>query len=92
MNIVDLVVGSDFNYVNGLVLGLVFLGQVVMSGISLYMMIYIGQIIVARLRKDLWEHVISLPTKFFDNTTSGETMSRITHDTDVVKNFFLQIS
>ncbi|MEK4563694.1 ABC transporter ATP-binding protein [Alkalihalobacillus sp. FSL R5-0424] len=73
----------------GLVAGLVavFLAQAVMSGFSIYMMTRVGQHMIAKLREDLWKHVVKLPIPFFDKRNSGETMSRITNDTNVVKEF-----
>ncbi|MCM2677066.1 ABC transporter ATP-binding protein [Alkalicoccobacillus plakortidis] len=73
----------------GLVVGLVgvFLAQAVMSGFSIYMMTRVGQHMIAKLREDLWKHVVKLPIPFFDKRNSGETMSRITNDTNVIKEF-----
>ncbi|MDQ0207834.1 ABC transporter ATP-binding protein [Alkalicoccobacillus murimartini] len=65
----------------------VFLAQATMSGFSIYMMTRVGQHMIAKLREDLWKHVIKLPIPFFDKRNSGETMSRITNDTNVIKEF-----
>ncbi|TSB45522.1 ABC transporter ATP-binding protein [Alkalicoccobacillus porphyridii] len=65
----------------------VFLAQAVMSGFSIYMMTRVGQHMIAKLREDLWKHVVKLPIPFFDKRNSGETMSRITNDTNVIKEF-----
>ena len=53
-------------------------------------MTYIGEAIVASIRKRLWEQVLSLPIPFFDQHQSGETMSRVTQDTNIVKNLITQ--
>lgn len=87
-NIVNQILNSGLDISNALLLGGIFIIQVVFSGISLYMMIYIGQIIVSGLRKYLWGHVLYLPVSFFDRNASGEIMSRIINDTNVIKNFF----
>ena len=67
-----------------------FIIQTVSSGFSFYFMTYIGEAIVASIRKRLWEQVLSLPIPFFDQHQSGETMSRVTQDTNIVKNLITQ--
>ncbi|MGG4397803.1 ABC transporter ATP-binding protein [Paenibacillus thiaminolyticus] len=90
MDLVDLLVVEEFNIFTLLGLLLLFMFQVSLSGISLYMMIYIGEGIIVRLREDLWRRVVRFPVKFFDANNSGEIMSRITNDTMVMKNFFVE--
>ncbi len=64
-----------------------FVAQAVMSGLAIYTMSYVGQFIVSGLRRDLWRRVLKLPVSFFDRNTSGETMSRVTNDTNIVRDF-----
>lgn len=61
-----------------------FVIQGLASGASYYMMIYVGQQIVASLMKRLWKRILYLPVSFFDRNTSGEIMSRITQDTNII--------
>lgn len=61
-----------------------FVVQGLASGASYYMMIYVGQQIVASLMKRLWKRILYLPVSFFDRNTSGEIMSRITQDTNMI--------
>ncbi len=49
-----------------------------------YLMMKIGQNTVAELRKELFEKFQKLPLKYFDATTHGELMSRVTNDVDNV--------
>jgi len=62
-----------------------FLFQTVAGGFSFYAMTYVGENIVARLRENLWSRVLDLPVSYFDKHESGETMSRIIQDTNMVK-------
>ncbi|WP_421384968.1 ABC transporter ATP-binding protein [Bacillus salacetis] len=62
-----------------------FIVQAVAGGFSHYLMTYIGETFVAKIREALWNHVLELPVPFFDSHQSGETMSRITQDTNTVK-------
>ena len=65
-------------------------GQAVLSGFTFYLMTSIGEGIVASLRSRIWSHVLKLRMPYFDEHESGETMSRITQDTNVVKELITQ--
>ncbi|EZH67029.1 multidrug ABC transporter permease [Bacillaceae bacterium JMAK1] len=88
MNIVNAMVIEGFQLQIIATLAVVFVAQIILSGVSLYMMIYVGETIVARLRTTLWKKILYLPIQFFDQHSSGETMSRVTNDTNVIKDFF----
>lgn len=45
-----------------------------------------AQHLIARLRSDVQEHILYLPIRFFDNTKSGELVSRIMTDVEGVRN------
>lgn len=87
MNLVDQLSNSSLQGSTIAFLVTVFVSQALFSGFSFYGMSYVGQYIVAGLRKQLWQRVLRLPVPFFDRFTSGETMSRVTHDTNVIKDF-----
>jgi len=44
----------------------------------------VSQKILMKLRQNLFEHIQTLSLKFFDNTSSGDLMSRLTNDIDAV--------
>ncbi|MBA4535744.1 ABC transporter ATP-binding protein [Bacillus aquiflavi] len=67
-----------------------FLLQTVASGFSFYFMSYLGESVVASFRKKLWDQILYLPISFFDKHQSGETMSRVTQDTNTVKMLITQ--
>lgn len=73
-----------------LLLVLAFIAQTISSGFSYYLMTYIGEYIVASIRKRLWNHIIHLPIPYFDEHESGETMSRVSQDTTTVKTLITQ--
>ncbi|MEF2966048.1 ABC transporter ATP-binding protein [Paenibacillus sp. M1] len=62
-----------------------FAGQTLASGVSIFMLNYIGQKIVAALRDRLWKKLLVLPVSYFDNNRTGESVSRMTNDTGVIK-------
>ncbi|WP_025270508.1 ABC transporter ATP-binding protein [Hippea sp. KM1] len=47
---------------------------------------YIAEKILFNIRNQLFEHIVYLPTKFFDKYHTGEIMSRILNDTEQVQN------
>ncbi len=69
------------------IMGLVvaFIAQTIAGGVSIYMLNYVGQRIVANLRDRLWKKLLVLPVSYYDNNRTGETISRMTNDTGVVK-------
>ncbi|MGQ4668395.1 ABC transporter ATP-binding protein [Metabacillus halosaccharovorans] len=67
-----------------------FILQTVSSGLSYYFMTYIGESIVASIRKRLWKHVLHSPIPYFDQHESGDSMSRITQDTNTIKTLITQ--
>ncbi|KMK76618.1 multidrug ABC transporter permease [Alkalihalobacillus pseudalcaliphilus] len=87
MNLVDILAEASFTWRSISTLVVVFIFQAIMSGFSIYLMFYVGQKMVAGLRNDLWNHILQLKIPFFDKNTSGETMSRITNDTNIIKDF-----
>ncbi|MBR0874195.1 ATP-binding cassette domain-containing protein [Bradyrhizobium tropiciagri] len=50
-----------------------------------YLVMTIGERIVADLRRDVFAHLISLSPTFFDSARSGELVSRLTADTTQIK-------
>ncbi|WP_432805966.1 ABC transporter ATP-binding protein [Halalkalibacter oceani] len=62
-----------------------FVLQAVAGAVSYYLMSYMGEWVVADVRKQLWRRILHLPISYFDASPSGETMSRMTHDTDTLK-------
>ncbi|MCO0597466.1 ABC transporter ATP-binding protein/permease [Peribacillus butanolivorans] len=59
--------------------------QALASGFSIYLLNRIGQSVVAGIRDQLWRKLLVLPVNYFDEHQSGETVSRMTNDTTVVK-------
>ncbi|MGE8203489.1 ABC transporter ATP-binding protein [Heyndrickxia sp. NPDC080065] len=59
--------------------------QALASGISIYVLNHIGQSVVAGIRDRLWKKLLVLPVSYYDEHQTGETVSRLTNDTSVVK-------
>ena len=46
---------------------------------------------VQRLREQVYAHVLRLPMRFFDKAITGQLVSRVTNDTESVKNLYVQV-
>jgi ATP-binding cassette subfamily B protein len=55
------------------------------SASRFYLVMTIGERIVADLRRDVFGHLMSLSPAFFDSSRSGELISRLTADTTQIK-------
>ncbi|URN96294.1 MAG: ABC transporter ATP-binding protein/permease [Candidatus Pristimantibacillus lignocellulolyticus] len=64
--------------------------QALAGGFSIYLLNRIGQSVVAGIRDGLWKKLLVLPISYFDEHASGETVSRMTNDTAVVKELISQ--
>lgn len=67
-----------------------FLVQALTDGISMFMLSYMGQKTVASLRKKVWGKLLHLPVSYFDETKTGEIVSRLINDTTLVKDLITQ--
>ena len=50
-----------------------------------YLMNYVGESIIRRLRNSLYDHIQDLPISFFHKEKTGVLMSRITNDVNIIK-------
>ncbi len=55
-----------------------------------FIMAFISQRILRSIRNDMFEHMQSLPIRYFDTNTFGDVMSRYTNDTDTLRQMFSQ--
>ncbi|MDX8045144.1 ABC transporter ATP-binding protein [Gracilibacillus sp. S3-1-1] len=82
---VDVMTGTlsffSFKLLLILLLG-IFILQSVTIALQNYWMIGISQKAVFALRRDLFGHVLHLPTSFFQQTESGDLISRLTNDVE----------
>lgn len=52
--------------------------------VSTYYMAWIGWKVIAQLRSNIFQKYLTLPTRFYDNASSGELISRITYNSQQV--------
>ena len=78
--------GIDFGAIGRILLTLMALYAVsaVFSFIQGYLMTGISQKMTYRMRKEISEKIDRLPMNYFDSTTHGEVLSRVTNDVDTL--------
>lgn len=72
------------------VLGAIFVVGVIATFIYTRMMVFIGQGVLKRVRDDMFEHMQTLPIRYFDQNTNGSIMSLYTNDTDTLRQMISQ--
>ena len=72
------------------VLGSIFLCGVLATFCYTRLMVVIGQGVLKRVRDEMFEHMQTLPIRYFDQNTSGSIMSLYTNDTDTLRQMINQ--
>lgn len=67
------------------------IGKIVLSYLQLLMFQQIAFKVVQDIRMKVYEHVHSLAFSFFDKTPIGSIVSRITNDTEAIKDFYVSV-
>ncbi len=78
--------GIDFDYIGEIILLTLalYLASSIFSTVQGWIMSGISMDITYRFRRDIAEKINRMPFKYFDGTTQGEVLSRITNDVDTV--------
>ncbi|WP_103660665.1 ABC transporter ATP-binding protein [Lactobacillus sp. HT06-2] len=80
---------NNFKHVSGSLIVVTFaffIGGILISALSGLVLGIFGEDVVAKLRKNMWDKLLHLPVKYFDNTKTGDISSRLVNDTSQVKN------
>lgn len=84
----DVIPSSDLNLLKWLIIAVV--AAIVIQSVTSYALTQIlsveAQNLIAKLRSQVQSHIIRLPIRFFDNTKTGELVSRIMSDVEGVRN------
>lgn len=85
----DVVINKDISKLISIAAILLFI--YIIQSFLLYFISYWGHVMGSRieydLRKDIFEHIQTLPHTFFDKTQTGQIMSRIVNDLDKLSEF-----
>lgn len=80
---------NNFKHISAnlvVITAIIFIGGLIVGALSGLILGIFGEDVVAKLRKTLWQKLLHLPVKYFDNTKTGEISSRLVNDTSQVKN------
>lgn len=82
----------DFSQLYGAltVLGSIFLCGVIATFVYTRLMVKIGQGVLKSVRDEMFEHMQTLPIRYFDQNTNGSIMSLYTNDTDTLRQMINQ--
>ncbi|TDK44846.1 ABC transporter ATP-binding protein [Algoriphagus formosus] len=84
----DVIPSNDLQLLKWLIIAVV--AAIVIQSVTSYALTQIlsveAQNLIAKLRSQVQSHIIKLPIRFFDNTKTGELVSRIMSDVEGVRN------
>lgn len=86
--LVDLVsVGQDTGKLNriAILLAGIFVLRSAFGFVETYVVAWVGERVVANLRREIYEHLLSLSLGFFDGQRVGEVISRLSNDVPVIQ-------
>jgi ATP-binding cassette, subfamily B, multidrug efflux pump len=73
----------------------VFIGLAVVTAIFRYFQYLLLQNaanrVIQKMRNDLYEHIQTLPIRYFDNLPAGKVVARITNDTEAIRNLYVTV-
>ena len=72
------------------ILGVIFVLGILASFAYSRLMVKIGQGVLKRVRDEMFEHMQTLPIRYFDQNTNGSIMSLYTNDTDTLRQMINQ--
>ncbi|MDS1029337.1 ABC transporter ATP-binding protein [Bacillota bacterium LX-D] len=76
-------------------LAAIFLGLIIASSllsyIQAYLLQYIGQKIIFTIRQKVFEHLLSLPIRFFDTNPVGRLVTRVTNDIESINEMYSSV-
>ena len=67
------------------VVGFIIVAMSIGAYFRFYMVSWLGERVVADIRKKLYRHLVSLPPSFFEDNLAGEIQSRVTTDTTLLQ-------
>lgn len=86
----DYIVHKDFGgliWICALIFGSMLIGAVMTYGMT-YLMQFVGQETIHRVRMEIFDHLQRLSLRFFDTNPVGRLVTRVTSDVEVLNEFF----
>lgn len=84
--------GVDFQYISRIIFGLIalYLASALFSYIQGFIVAGVAQDVSYNLRREISRKINRLPLKYFDRTSFGDVLSRVTNDVDTVSHTLSQ--
>ena len=81
---------SDFEGVGrvALIYSLVLLATVACSLTRTWLLMKLGQDVIFTIRRDVFEHILSLPARWFDTNPTGRIVTRVTNDVEALSEMY----
>ena len=61
-----------------------FVVRIFVNFVATYSMSWVGRAVIKELRREMFEHLLNLPTATYDKSSSGSLLSKITYDVEQV--------
>lgn len=88
----DYIVKGDYNSRSIWIMGISYLLAVLIGSgagyLETYILTYVGQKIMYKIRNSIFEHVQNMSMTFFDKNSSGRILTRITNDVEALDELF----
>ena len=65
-------------------MALFYVASAVLTYVNSVLMIHLSQRVTYRMRRDVFEHLLTLPVSYFDKLQAGDIISRISYDIDTI--------
>src|SRR5699024_3277940 len=78
---------SDIDYDFLIIFGSIFIVNLILGGFGIYFLKKLSESIIYSVRSLIWENVIESSIKFFDDHESGNLISRIINDSQILTDF-----
>ncbi|PCK17434.1 antibiotic ABC transporter ATP-binding protein [Bacillus pumilus] len=89
-NVIDDFSIENINWYWIILLVVFFIFNACLSGISFYMLKYLGENAIYSIKKAMWNKILRLRIAYFDKNESGTTISRLTDDVDILNDFIAE--
>lgn len=86
--IVDALIRNTFSVKYIALLIIVASLDLIFTGLSMYLLSKVGEKVVLNLREKIWEKILDLNLLFFEKNSSGEIVSRLMNDTNLLMEIF----
>ncbi|CAM3740044.1 ABC transporter ATP-binding protein [Marinicrinis lubricantis] len=76
-------------------LAAIYFGLLIISALFAYGQRYMLQLsansVIRKMRNDVFSHIHTLPVRYFDNLPAGKVVSRVTNDTEAIREFYVAV-